>query len=314
MPLDTNALVVFVSVVKHGNFARAATDNAMTASGVSRVISRLEERLGVRLLQRSTRRLSLTATGAVFYERAQQILNDLDDAEREASADGLQPKGMLRLNAPVVFGRQHIAPLIPALRAAYPALSIELTLTDSYVDLIDEGIDMAIRIGALNDSRLIARRLCANRRLLVASPDYLTRQGAPLCATDLEQHECLIFTALERSHQWHLVGPEGPVTVSPRGSLRCNNGEALTEAAKRGAGVALGATFSIANALLSGELVRVLPEYEFESTSIYAIYPSTRQLSQKVRATVDFLAAAFAGPPSWDKTLEQKLSDFKACS
>lgn len=312
MPLETHALAVFVSVVKHGNFVRAAADNALTASGVSRVISRLEEQLGVRLLQRSTRRLSLTETGALFYERVVQILKDLEEAEIEASADGLQPQGLLRLNVPVVFGRQHIAPLLPALREAYPAMSVELTLSDQYVDLIDEGVDMAIRIGALNDSRLIARRLCANRRLLVASPDYITRHGEPLCAADLEHHECLIFTALERSHQWSLVGPEGPVTFSPKGSLISNNGEALTEAAKRGAGIALGATFSIADALLSGELVRVLPGYEFEATAIYAIYPSTRQLSGKVRASVDFLAKMLAGPPSWDKRLEQKLGGFTA--
>ncbi|WP_250458691.1 LysR family transcriptional regulator [Microbulbifer litoralis] len=312
MPLDTSAIAVFASVVKHSNFARAAEEQGMTPSGVSRVISRLEERLGVRLLQRSTRRLSLTETGAAFHQRALQILRDLDEAEVEASAASLQPRGLLRLNAPVVFGRQHIAPLLRPLRAKYPELSVELTLSDHFVDLIEEGVDLAVRIGALSDSRLIARRLCANRRLLVASPDYLKHRGTPRAAADLDDHDCLVFTALDRPHQWRLVGPEGPVTVSAAGPLVCNNGEVLTEAAKDGLGIALGATFSVSGALRSGELVRVLPDYEFESTAIYVIYPSTRQLSRKVRAAVDFLASAFDGVPAWDTALPGEVPGFAA--
>lgn len=311
MPLETTAIAVFASVVKHSNFARAAEEHGMTPSGVSRVVSRLEERLGVRLLQRSTRRLSLTETGAVFHQRALQILRDLDEAEVEASAASLQPRGLLRLNVPVVFGRQHIVPLLRPLREKHPQMSIELSLSDRFIDLIDEGVDLAIRIGALADSRLIARRLCANRRLLVASPDYLKRRGTPQTAADLDDHDCLVFTGLDRPHQWRLVGPDGPVTVAAAGPLVCNNGEVLTGAAKDGLGIALGATFSVQRALLSGELVRVLPDYEFEPTAIHAIYPSTRQLSRKVRATVDFLATAFDGVPAWDAALEDRVSGFK---
>ncbi|MGQ9427219.1 LysR family transcriptional regulator [Gilvimarinus sp. F26214L] len=312
MPLDTSAIAVFASVVKHSNFARAAEEQGLTPSGVSRVISRLEERLGVRLLQRSTRRLSLTETGAVFHQRALQILRDLDEAEAEASAASLQPRGLLRLSVPVVFGRQHIVPLLQPLRELYPELSVELTLSDHFVDLIEEGVDMAVRIGALADSRLIVRRLCANRRLLVASPDYLKRRGVPQTAADLNDHDCLVFTALDRPHQWRLVGPAGPVTVSAGGPLVCNNGEALTEAAKNGLGIALGATFSVSAALKSGELVRVLPDHEFEPTAIHVIYPSTRQLSRKVRATVDFLVSAFDGVPAWDAELPGAVPAFTA--
>ncbi|MFC6632723.1 LysR family transcriptional regulator [Microbulbifer taiwanensis] len=311
MPLDTSAIAVFASVVKHSNFARAAEEQGMTPSGVSRVISRLEEHLGVRLLQRSTRRLSLTETGSVFHQRALQILRDLDEAEAEASAASLQPRGLLRLNVPVVFGRQHIVPLLQPLREKYPEMSIELSLSDRFVDLIEEGMDLAVRIGALADSRLIARRLCANRRLLVASPDYLKRRGTPQTAADLDDHDCLVFTGLDRPYQWRLVGPEGPVAVAAAGPLVCNNGEVLTEAAKGGLGIALGATFSISSALLSGELVRVLPGYEFEPTAIHAIYPSTRQLSRKVRATVDFLASAFDGIPAWDSALRGRVPGFE---
>ncbi|MDX1458711.1 MAG: LysR family transcriptional regulator [Marinobacter sp.] len=312
MPLETSTIAVFASVVKHSSFARAAEEHGMTPSGVSRVISRLEERLGVRLLQRSTRRLSLTETGAMFHQRALQILQNLDEAEVAVSAASQQPKGLLRLNVPVVFGRQHIVPLLRPLQEKYPQLAIELTLDDRFVDPIEEGVDLTIRIGALSDSRLIARRLCANRRLLVASPDYLKRHGHPQTAEDLEDHACLVFTALDRPHQWRLVGPEGPVTVTPTGPVVCNNGEALTEAAKDGLGIALGVTFSISDALRSGELVRVLPDYEFEPTAIYAIYPSTRQLSRKVRATVDFLVAAFDGVPVWDAELQGRVPGFEA--
>ena len=310
MPLETSAIAVFASVVKHSSFARAAEEQGMTPSGVSRVISRLEEHLGVRLLQRSTRRMSLTETGSVFYQRSLQILHDLDEAEVEASAASLQPRGLLRLSVPVVFGRQYIAPLLQPLREKYPELSIELMLSDRFVDLIEEGVDLAVRIGTLTDSRLIAKRLCANRRLLVASPDYLKRCGTPQTAADLEEHQCLVFTALDRPHHWRLIGPEGPVTVAATGPVVCNNGEALTEVAKSGLGIALGATFSVSSALLSGELVRVLPDYEFEATAIYAIYPSTRQLSRKVRATLDFLVSAFDDVPAWDAALQGRVPGF----
>jgi DNA-binding transcriptional LysR family regulator len=314
MPIETAPISVFVSVVKHKSFARAAEDHGMTPSGVSRTISRLEERLGVRLLQRSTRRLSLTEPGDVFFQRALQILRDLEEAETEATAINLQPGGVLKMNAPVVFGRQYIAPLLPILRARYPTLSVELTLSDRFVDLIEEGIDLAIRIGALQDSRLIARRLCGNRRLLVASPDYLQHHGTPTVPADLATHDCLIFTALDRPNHWRLTGPDGPVNIAANGPVTSNNGEALTEAAKGGLGIALGATFSISGALLSGELTRVLPDYEFEPTAVHAIYPSNRLLSRKVRATVDFLAAAFSDPPEWDQVLQGKVPGFQAGS
>lgn len=312
MPIETNALAVFASVVKHGTFARAAQEHQMTASGVSRVISRLEGLLGVRLLQRSTRRLSLTEAGDTFHQRALRILADLEEAQAEASMAGEHVKGTLKLNVPTVFGRQHIVPLLPALRKKYPELFIDLHLTDDYVDLIEEGVDLAVRIGSLEDSRLIARRLCANRRLLVASPEYLQEKGEPQSPEDLEQHQCLVFTALEKPYQWRLQGPNGKLQVTPKGAVVCNNGEALTLAAKEHLGIALGATFSVWQDLAGGHLVRVLPDYEFEETAIHAIYPSSRQLSRKVRAAVDFLVSAFEGVPKWDQQLHSKIPGFTA--
>ncbi|SOC02549.1 DNA-binding transcriptional LysR family regulator [Alloalcanivorax xenomutans] len=311
MSLETTEISVFVSVVKLGSFARAAQEHGMTPSGVSRVVSRLEERLAVRLLQRSTRRLSLTESGAVLFRRGQRVLQELQQTESEVTAASRHPKGVIRVNAPVVFGRQHIVPLLKPLRDRYPELSIELELSDRFIDLIDGGVDLAIRIGALEDYRLVARRLCANRRLLVASPAYIRRHGVPREPKELSDHQCLIFTALEKPRHWRLQGPEGTVSVPVAGPVVCNNGEVLTEAAKAGLGIAMGVTFSIADALLSGDLVRVLPEYEFEPSAVHAVYPSARQLSRKVRAVVDFLAESLPGPPSWDLALRGKVVGFE---
>lgn len=310
LPAETLELTILTSVVKHASFARAAEDCGLTPSGVSRIISRLEDRLGARLLQRSTRKISLTEAGVLFHARAVQILADLGEAEAEVSATALQPRGILRLNAPVVFGRMHIVPLLGRLSHQFPELSVDLTLADRFVDLIDEGVDLAVRIGALPDSRLVARRLCSNRRLMVASASYLSRRGTPSTPADLVDHECFIFTAMNRPREWRLMGPDGPVTVSPGSRLSSNNGEALTEAAKEGLGVALGATFAVSKALLSGELVRVLPDYEFEPTAIHAVYPSARQLSSKVRSVVDVLSATFKDPPGWDRSLHGKVAGF----
>jgi DNA-binding transcriptional LysR family regulator len=177
MPTETNELIAFHSVVKHSSFAKAAEELALSPSGVSRIVTRLEERLGVRLVQRTTRSLSLTEAGAAFYARAGQILADLMDAEAEVQKATTQPRGTLRVSAPIVFGQLYVTPLLEQVLSRYPELHIDLTLTNRFVDLIDEGIDLALRIGSLTDSRLIARRLCSNQRVLVAAPSYLARRG-----------------------------------------------------------------------------------------------------------------------------------------
>jgi len=173
---ETSELRVFASVIAHGSFAKAADEHQMTPSGVSKLIARLEERLGARLLQRTTRKLSLTEAGSIFHSRALRLLHDLTEAEAEVSADRLQPRGVLRLSAPVPFGTAHVSPLIPKMAKLFPELTIDVVLTDRFVDMVDEGFDLAIRLGVLADSRLIVRRLCTNRRILIASPDYLRRR------------------------------------------------------------------------------------------------------------------------------------------
>jgi DNA-binding transcriptional LysR family regulator len=307
---ETMELAVFACVVKHSSYAKAAEELLLSPSGVSRIVTRLEDRLGARLLQRTTRKLGLTEAGGAFYARALQILSDLTDAEAEVQQTTLHPRGTLKLSASVFFGRQYLAPLLGELNTRFPELSLNLTLTNRFVDLVDEGIDLAIRSGALADSRLIARRLCTNRRILVASPDYLARRGVPQTPDDLSQHQCVVFTGFARAHEWKLIGPDGPVTVDISGRITSDNVDILNEAAKQGLGITVGATLSVSSALVSGQLVRVLTDYSFEPSSIFAVYPSARQLSTKVRAVVDFLAETLQDPPGWDRVLDGKVPGF----
>lgn len=310
MVTETQELVVFQCVVKHASYARAAEELSLSASGVSRIVTRLEERLGARLVQRTTRKLSLTEVGAAFHARTSQILTDLADAEAEVQKTVLQPQGVLRVTAPSVFGHLYLAPMLGELLHQFPKLSLDLLLTNRFVDLIEEGMDLAIRIGQLADSRLIARRLCTNHRVLVASPGYIERWGMPERPEDLIRHQCVLFNGFAKPGEWKLMGPGGPVSLTVTGRVSTNNVETLTSAAKQGLGITVGATLSVGPALLSGELVRVLSDYEFEPTAIFAVYTSARQLSTKIRATVDFLADKLSDPPSWDQTLLGKVKGF----
>ena len=310
MVTETQELVVFQAVAKHASYARAADELGLSPSGVSRIVSRIEERLGARLLHRTTRKLSLTESGAAFQARTAQILADLADAEAEVQSAVARPKGMLKVTASIMFGELYLAPLLPELLGHFPELSVEMTLTNRFVDLVDEGIDLAIRIGSLADSRLVARRLCTNRRVLVAAPRYLKRHGTPRGVEDLARHQAVLFTGFSRPTEWKLIGPGGPVSVSVSGRVATNDIHTLTTVAKQGLGITVGATLSVAPALLSGELVRVLSDHEFEPSAVFAVYPSARQLSTKTRAAVDFLAARLADPPAWDQRLRGKVPGF----
>ncbi|HLV65179.1 MAG TPA: LysR family transcriptional regulator [Polyangiaceae bacterium] len=310
MITETSELQVFHCVVKHASYTRAADELGLSPSGVSRVVSRLEERLGARLVQRTTRKFSLTEAGAEFHARTVQVLADLAEAEAEVQRTARNPRGTLRISAPVVFGQLHLTPMLESLLGTFPELSVDVSLTNRFVDLVEEGMDLAIRIGSLSDSRLVARRLCTNHRVLVATRDYLSRRGEPKHPRDLFDHECVLFTGFSRPREWRLLGPEGPVTVPVSGRVSANNVEVLTASAMQGFGITLGATLSVGPALLSGQLVRVLPEWEFEPTAVFAVYPSARQLSTKVRATVDFLAERFRDPPSWDRALIGRVPGF----
>jgi DNA-binding transcriptional LysR family regulator len=310
MVTETQELLVFQAVAKHASYARAAEELGLSPSGVSRIVSRLEERLGARLLHRTTRKLSLTEAGTAFHARTSQILSDLADAEAEVQSAVARPKGTLKVTASVMFGQLYLAPLLQELLQHFPELSVEMSLTNRFVDLVEEGFDLAIRIGSLADSRLVARRLCTNRRVLVAAPSYLERCGTPQTVEELVRHQCVLFTGFGRPSEWKLIGPNGPTSVSVSGRVSTNNVQTLTTAAKQGLGITVGATLSVGPALLAGELVRVLSDHEFEPSAVFAVYPSARQLSTKTRAAVDFLAAKLGDPPTWDQMLRGRVAGF----
>jgi DNA-binding transcriptional LysR family regulator len=310
MATETQELIAFHSVVKHSSFAKAAEELSLSPSGVSRIVTRLEERLGVRLVQRTTRSLSLTEAGTAFYARASQILADLADAEAEAQMSTAQPRGNLRMTAPIPFGERFLTPMLEEIIGMYPELSVDLVLTNRLVDIIDEGVDLAIRIGALSDSRLIARRLCTNQRVLVAAPSYIARRGTPATPDELTEHESIIYTGFPRPREWKLIGPDGPLSAAISGRLGCNTVQVLIQMALKGLGITIGPTLYVQEELENGNLMRVLPDFQFEPTGIFAVYPSARQLSTKVRAVVDFFAARFQDPPSWERALLGKVPGF----
>lgn len=291
MLAETQDLLVLRCVVRHGNYSKAADELGLSASGVSRLISRLEERLGVRLLQRTTRKLSLTEAGQTFHDRTAQFLDELSAAEVELRASGVAPRGHLRVGAPVGLGQVFLAPALSRFAAPFPELSVELKLSDSGIGLDGEGLDLLIRIGALEDTRLIARPLCTDRRFLIAAPAYLEKHGAPRTVKELAEHRCVVFTGFPQPSEWVLHGPAGLESVRVAGSIATNNIEVLTLTAKQGLGIAMGAAMSASPWLRSGELVRVLPEYEFPPAEMFAYYPSAGALAAMVRRLLDFLLA-----------------------
>jgi DNA-binding transcriptional LysR family regulator len=257
---------------------------------VGRYIQALETRIGTRLLNRTTQKQSLTETGQVFYQRAVAILDQLEDAEREASARALEPRGVLRVGGPMTFGWRHLAPAVNEFCEANPKLRIELALNDRTVDLIDHGYDVAVRIGALDDSSLVVRRLASCPMLICAAPGYVARHGAPRRPEDLRQHRCLLYSYDRSGDHWRFEGGE---EVQVSGNLTANNGDALLVAALAGQGIILQPGFIVGDALQEGRLVRLLPDHSIRSIDVHAVFPSARHLSLKVRRFVDFLAFRF---------------------
>ncbi|MBI4183934.1 MAG: LysR family transcriptional regulator [Proteobacteria bacterium] len=294
------SMQLFVRVVEAESFSAAATQVSMSKSAVSKHVQRLEDHLDVRLLNRTTRRLSLTETGRDYYQRCKRILAEVEEAELSVSHLHSQPKGLLRVNAPMSFGVLHVTPLIPDFMARYPALGVDLALNDRYVDLVEEGYDVAVRIGQLADSSLIARRLAPARAAVCASPAYLARHGRPARPEDLKAHNCLGYAYFSSGDEWRFRVGGRMLTVRIAGNFRANNGEVLREAAVRGLGLALLPTFICGRDLKSGALEAVLREAMPEPRGIFAVYPQGRYLSAKIRAFVDFLAAAFGPRPYWE--------------
>ncbi|MEE8189064.1 MAG: LysR family transcriptional regulator [Kiloniellales bacterium] len=299
-----DAMAVFARVVEAESFSQAARELGLSKSAVSKQVSRLEEALGVRLLNRTTRRLSLTEAGAAYYEGCQRVVAEAEAAEQAVTQLAAAPRGRLRVNAPMSFGVRRVGPALPDFMARYPELSVEMTLNDRFVDLVEEGFDVGVRIAKLEDSSLIARRLAPNRRVLCAAPAYMAERGQPAALDDLQDRECLLYSYQTAGDVWRLCGPGGERRLRVTGRLRINNGDALLAAAIGGLGIAFLPTFICGEDLRAGRLVHILPEWsEPADTAVYAVYPAARHLSPKVRVFVDFLAERFGGTPYWDEEL-----------
>lgn len=299
--LDTlTSMKVFAAVVDSGSFSAAADRLDISRAMASKYVSHLEEHLGTRLLQRTTRKLTLTETGSVYYERCAQILADVAAAEEGAVHLSEAPRGTLRLTVPVSFGLLHMGPLIAEFLKRYPDVRIDVLLVDRRVDLIEEGLDLAVRIGALAESGLIAKRLGSDRIAICGAPDYLERRGAPEKPADLARHNCLTYSYATSGDEWRMTGPDGALhTVRVAGSLRASNGDMAKLAALEGVGLIRQPLFLIGDALRAGRLVEVLADYHSEQLGIYAVYPSRKHLSAKVRVFVDFLTETFALKSEW---------------
>jgi DNA-binding transcriptional LysR family regulator len=293
-----SSLRAFVKVVEHGSFSEAARALRQSRSAVSKHVIELEQELGVQLLARTTRSAAPTENGRAYYERAVAILADLDEADLAVAQLHAEPRGLLRVNAPMSFGTLKLGPALVAFMEKYPELQVQLTLSDEQIDAVQEGFDVTLRIAELAASSLIARRLLGVPRVFCASPAYITRRGTPEHPKDLKTHDCLTYGFLATGNQWKLIGSDGEHFVSVPWTLCVNNAEVLKQAALAGRGIALLPTFIAGTTLDDGTLVPVLDKYHAPEIALYAIYPPTRHLSSKVRLFIDFLVERFSAR-SW---------------
>lgn len=298
---NINDLLIFAHVVKEGSLSAAGRALGFSSAVVSKRLQRLEEQLGIRLVNRSTRKLSVTEEGARYHEYCVRVLVELEEAEALITRGSRQPRGTLRVTVPSAFGRLHIAPLVPEFLRRYPELRLSLHLTDHVVDLIEEGFDMALRIGDMKDSNLVARQLGIDRRFVVATPSYVEKHGAPGTPGELAQHNALLFANPAPLDQWQFVARDGRTqTVRVSGNFETNNCDALREALLADAGIALRPTWDVGKDIRAGTLQVLLPDYVQPSYNIQAVYPSRRHLSQKVRVFVDLLRERFGDKPYWE--------------
>jgi DNA-binding transcriptional LysR family regulator len=280
----------FIHVVEHNGFAAAARTMGVSRSAVNKLVINLEKDLGTQLLNRTTRSVSPTETGLAFYERCTQIMGDLEEAELSISRLHEEPRGNLRINAPMSFGVKHLSPHVAAFTAQYPDLKVQLTLEDRFVDPIQEGYDLNIRIAEKIESQsLFSQKIASTQYLLCASPDYINRAGSPTHPTDLRHHSCLHYGYLTTGNQWKFSGDDGEHIISIRGVLCSNNGEVLCDAAIAGLGIVLLPDFIVDEPIRQGQLIVLLPDYHLPSIAVYAVYPINRHLSVKLKMLIDFL-------------------------
>jgi DNA-binding transcriptional LysR family regulator len=291
---------VFCTVVDKGSFIGAADPLGMSKAAISRYVSGLEDRLGVRLLHRTTRRLSLTDEGRQFYHQAREVLTMMDAAEESVSSSAPEPSGLLRINAPVSFGVIHLAPVWAEFMQLYPKIELDISLNDRIVDLVEDGFDAAVRIARMENSSLVGRRLASTRMRLCAAPTYLDTHEPIRALADLTKHGVIAYTNFASGNEWQFDGPRGQESVLTRSILRCNNGDTCRSIALAGGGVSLQPSFMVAEDLRRGALVEILPEYQSVELGIYAVYPTRKHLAPKVRMLINFLVERFA-EPDWEK-------------
>jgi DNA-binding transcriptional LysR family regulator len=290
----------FTKVVAHGSFAAAARELRLSRSAVSKYVIDLEAELGVQLLNRTTRSASPTENGQAYYERCLAVLAELEEADIAASRSQTEPRGLLRVNAPMSFGTLHLGRCVADFMERYPDLQIQLILSDQQIDPVQEGFDVTLRIADLPSSNLIARKIVPAKRVLCAAPSYLERRGTPQHPNDLREHDCLNYGHLATGNQWKLTGSDGDHWIAIPWTLCTNNGEILRDAAVKGRGIALLPTFIAGADLQQGTLRTILAEYKAPELSLYAIYAPSRHLSLKVRLFIDFLVERFGQRPYWD--------------
>jgi DNA-binding transcriptional LysR family regulator len=292
---DLRTLAIFVKVAEKSSFVRAATDLGITQSGVSNAIKRLEDQVGTLLLVRTTRRVSLTEDGAAFFERCRLALAAIDEAELVLKRAQIKPSGTLRIDVPVSFGRIKLVPLLRAFQEAYPDVRLRLTFTDRYIDLIEEGVDICIRFGALQDSSLIARRLTTTQFNVAAAPSYFAKYGRPKTPDDLAEHNCLAFASRDtrQTRDWRFLIGGTEKTLTPNGTMSFSDGAAMCDAAADGCGIAQLHNYYLDTDVARGRLIPILEEFYPKADPISLVYPQTRHLTPNVRAFVDFMVARF---------------------
>lgn len=299
--MDTiDGMRTYVAVVSEGSFSRAAERLSMSPQLVSKYVAQLEGRLGARLINRSTRRLSVTEVGQAYYERCKVVLADIDEMENAVGDATAKARGTLRINAPMSFGTLHLSRAIAGYQSEQPDVSVDLTLDDRIVDIVSEGYDIAIRIGRLRESALVARKLAPVRLVVCGAPEYLANRGVPDSPQDLNEHECLRYTLASDPDRWEFTAGDETVAVKVNGSFLANNGDAVRLAALAGRGLALQPTFIVGDDIRAGRLQRVLRDYEVDPMGVYAVYAHRQYLSGKVRTFVDYLGDCFGSQPYWE--------------
>ena len=303
-----SGMVVFTKVVDNGSFSAAAETLGVSKSAVSKKVAELEDRLGVRLLHRTTRRLNLTAEGAIYYKHSSRIVADIEAAEWSVTRHHAEPSGRVRVTASTSFGNAHLMPALTAFMKLYPKVTVEALFEDRIIDIIGEGIDIAIRLAVMRDSSLVARKLAPYRQVVCATPEYWAEHGQPRTPEDLRHHDCLIYTHLMTSNTWRFQVGNRIVPVRVEGRLAVNNGDALRAAALTGAGVYMGPNFIVGDDIFVGRLIPVLGRYMARDRAVYAVYPHRRHLPLKVRALVDFLSERFRSNPKWHIASDDALT------